>query len=149
MSSETWDIFKLREEWKNDSTIDKADPGLDSLKIPSLHAKYLNLLSEKRVNLQNLSKQLKVKERKLRDWIKGRNNGEELGRSVFQLELSTKEEERLRIESDPDYVEIKSKVDSCEECIIYIKDVISQINQRNYQIKNYIDFIKWSQGSHL
>ena len=142
------DLEELKESWKYDSHINKNDPGNESLNIPSLHSKYWNILSSKRLLLKKLQRELKIAERQLRDWIKGRNEGQELGRGTFQF-IVTKEEEKQRIETDPIYIRVKEKIELVEEEIEYIRGVIDMINGRSFQINNAIKFLAFSQGQYV
>ena len=46
-------LEQIQEMWKVDSVIDQIDLDKASLQTPSLHAKYLELLNEKRLSLKS------------------------------------------------------------------------------------------------
>ena len=48
-------LEEIQSMWKVDSVIDQIDLDKASLQTPSLHAKYLELLNEKRLSLKSVS----------------------------------------------------------------------------------------------
>lgn len=65
----------------------------------------------------------------------------------FELKLSSKEEYQLFIESDSTYVLILSLCLSTKEVLKYIDDVIDAIKSRGWEIKNYMEYMKFISGN--
>ena len=60
-------IAELQEEWARDSSIDETNLGSESAKIPKLHAKYLNLLVNAKLNARRAeSEYLRMRRNKYR-----------------------------------------------------------------------------------
>ena len=50
------------------------------------------------------------------------------------------------IEADEDVRKLQLKIDYIEQTILFLDSVLRQINNRNYQIKNAIDWEKFQAG---
>ena len=73
---------------------------------------------------------------------------EELDRLEWQpfLVKVLKSEVNSYIESDDDIIKLKETIALMEEKINYIDSVIRMINNRGFQIKSAIDWIKYKDG---
>ena len=49
-------LEELLDMWKEDSVIDKTEPSRELIKIPTLHSKYLNILSNNKLLSKNLQR---------------------------------------------------------------------------------------------
>ena len=143
------DLKTLQQEWKTDSKIDPLILGDQALGIPSLHSKYLALLSDEKVKFRKLTIEKKRLERKLSEYYHGKLDGKDIGREPYQCIVSTRSQLEKLLESDTDMIVIDDKVSESEEVILFIKEVIYSINGRSFVIKNYIDWNKWLNGGSL
>ena len=64
----------------------------------------------------------------------------------FPLKLKTKDEERTFIEADEEFRAKKTEVEYYETVVEYLQEVIKQVGQRNFQIKNAIEWRKFEAG---
>jgi hypothetical protein len=64
----------------------------------------------------------------------------------FDLKLTTKEEINMFIEGDDDVRKLQYKIEYVDQCLNYLDGVLRQINNRNFQIKNAIDWTKFQNG---
>ena len=64
----------------------------------------------------------------------------------FPLKLKTKDEERTFIEADEDIQKKKTEVEYYETVVDYLQEIVKQIGQRNFQIKNAIEWRKFEAG---
>lgn len=64
----------------------------------------------------------------------------------FPMKLNSKEEYQLYIESDPQYINIYTICQVVKEIISYIDSVLEVLNSRQWEIKYYLDYIKFSNG---
>jgi len=138
-------IDKIIEMWTVDSKIDDVELDTESLKIPSLHAKYLKLLYEQKLILKSLAIKRKTLTRVLSEYYKGDLNHpedlKELGRepwqrTVLKLDLPS------YIDSDKDMIKLLTKMSYQEEVVSLLEDILKSINNRGFQIKNGIEWRK-------
>jgi hypothetical protein len=71
---------------------------------------------------------------------------EEKGWEQFQGRL-LKNEISNYIETDDDYIKIKQNIVVQQEKINYLDSIIKQLNNRGFQIKNALDWLKFSHGT--
>jgi hypothetical protein len=65
--------------WKEDAQVDTVDLDTESLNIPNLHAKWLNILSKERLKLRSLNQKKKKLSKVLAEYYRGDlNNPEDL-----------------------------------------------------------------------
>lgn len=140
------DIKEYREEWQKDSKIDNTKIDLESLKISELHSKYLNFLSAERLRYRKLLEEKAKLEQKLTDYYEGVIDGKDIGREPFQLKLTTNSQITKRVQADKEYIACNLKISLVEESTLFLKEVLGSINQRSFNIKNYIEWCKFMGG---
>ena len=133
--------------WEKDSVIDKTEPGLEMLRIPNLHAKYLaqvtaNSLALKKLNIEYIQMK-KIKN----DYYLGRLSQEELKKHNFvPFQFILKSDIDLYLDADLDLEKITAKKIPHEEALSFCVAVIKELNSRTYQLRSYIDYLKFSSG---
>ena len=140
------DIDFVKEEWKKDSVMDQDLLDVESLKIPQLHSKYLNFLSD--VRLIKIKKEQEYK-RLLRDkfeYYTGKADAEIYQKNPFDLKI-LKQDVQLYIESDEEIQKSLNILNYYKEMTFLIEKILECINTRGFQIKNSIDWQKFMQGS--
>lgn len=135
-------------EWDKDSKIDETELGNESVKIPNIHNKYLKIFLAERVTLFKLKAERNRLKRKLLEYYLGEMGKEELAEidrdQIYKKIL--KNEVDVYIDSDDLMVEMTLKVAVQEEKVNYIESIIKSINNRGFQIKNAIDWAKFTMG---
>jgi len=138
-------IDKIIEMWTVDSKIDDVELDTESLKIPSLHAKYLKLLYEQKLRLKSLAIKRKTLTRVLSEYYKGDLNHpedlKELDREPWQRTV-LKQDLPSYIDSDKDMIKLLTRMSYQEEVVSLLEDILKSINNRGFQIKNGIEWRK-------
>ena len=138
-------IEKIIESWTIDSKIDDVELDTESLKIPTLHAKYLKLLYEQKLKLKSLILKRKTLTRVLSEYYKGDLNHpddlKELNREPWQRTV-LKQDLPSYIDSDDDMIKLLTKISYQEEVVSLLEDILKSINNRGFQIKNGIEWRK-------
>ena len=141
-------LEEIQELWNRDREIDITELATESIRIPQIHDKYLKIYVDEKIKLRklqlNLAKIFKMKS----DYYSGRMSQEELDRLEWQpfLVKVLKGEVNSYVESDDDIIKLKETIALMEEKINYIDSVIRMINNRGFQIKSAIDWIKYKDG---
>ena len=136
----------LQDQWKIDSKLDDDLHDNDSLAIPQLHMKYMEFHNT--FSLMKKEKELDMK-RLIKDkWLyyKGKAPSSVYKEMPFDFKLTTKEEINMFIESDDDIMKLQYRIDYIEQTLLYLDSVLRMINNRNFQIKNAIDWEKFKNG---
>ena len=141
-------LEQLMEEWRKDAPIDSTELGVASMKVPELHAKYLKLYFEERRKLKAYEFQGKDLSLKKYEYYNGRLSQEELDELNWEpfAKRLLKNEIEMYIDSDKDIIQNNVRLVNQKEKLSFLEEVIKNINQRNFQIKNAIDWKKFTNG---
>ena len=136
----------LQEMWKKDSVIDTDLYCEESTKIPQLHMRYMEFHNT--FSLMKKERELEMKRLIREKWLyyKGKAPSKVYKEVPFDLKLTTKEEISMFIESDEDICKLQYKIDYIEQMLTFLDGVLRQIGNRNFQIKNAIDWEKFKNG---
>jgi|SRR6056300_408715 len=136
-------LEQIIEEWRKDALFDDTELDNEALKVPSLHNKYLKLLSQSRLTLRKLKIERKRLSKILREYYLGNLNNEQdladIGREPWTLTV-LKTDVKDYIDTDEDMIALDTKVEYTEEKIEVIQEIMKMINARGFQINNAI---KW------
>ena len=132
--------------WKKDSVIDGDLYCEESTKIPQLHMKYMEFHNT--FSLMKKEKELDMRRLIKEKWLyyKGKAPSSVYKEMPFDFKLTTKEEINMFIESDDDIIKLQYRIDYIEQILLYLDSVLRMINNRNFQIKNAIDWEKFKNG---
>lgn len=141
-------LDQLMEEWRKDSAIDSTELGQASMKVPELHSKYLKVYFEERRKLKAHEFSSKDLFLKKYEYYNGKMSQEELDEMSWEpfMKRLMKNEIDMYLESDKDIVQTNIRIVSQKEKLAFLEEVIKNINQRNFQIKNAIDWKKFTNG---
>lgn len=141
-------LEELFDMWATDARIDSTRLDRESLDIPILHHKYLRLFSIERRSLTRMETALKgLKAAKARFFTEGpdeetREKGWKLpprGR-ILKAEVSS------YVESDREVIELGVRVAEQGELVAALQEIVRSISNRNFIIKNSIDYLKFTNG---
>lgn len=141
-------LEEIQELWNRDREIDISELATESIRIPQIHDKYLKIYVDEKIKLRKLHLNLAKISKMKSDYYSGRMSQEELDRLEWQpfLVKVLKGEVNSYVESDDDIIKLKETIALMEEKINYIDSVIRMINNRGFQIKSAIDWIKYKDG---
>ena len=140
-------LSEIQDQVKRDLKINDLELDIESLRIPSLHIKYLQFLTENSLKLKKANGELA--DLKRNKWIYYTGKASEdvyKEKGDFPLKLKTKDEERTFIEADEEIQKKKTEVEYYETVVDYLQEIVKQIGQRNFQIKNAIEWRKFEAG---
>jgi len=139
-------LDEVQEMWQRDSVIDPDNLHDESLKIPQLHSKYYTiynttiLLREKARETYN-----KVKLERY-NYYTGKATAEVYAEEPFPYKVRDKEALQRHMDADERLNKIDLKIRYYDVILKFLEEVIKMISNRNYSIKNAIDFMKFTAG---
>ena len=139
------DIRKMVEK---DMVIDDSELDLESLKIPQLHNKYLNLFHDERILLRKLEVERRELIRDKWEFYSGKMSEEEVTRrgwEPFQLKV-LKQDLDMYIQSDSDVTKIDDRITLQKEKVDYLASIVKSISGRGWEIKNAIEWRRFTSG---
>lgn len=142
-------IEKLYEEWAKDGEIDIANISMNSADIPKLHNKYFRWYTEEGLKLKKLKADYKVLVKLKTDYYNGNLDVEELKEYGWEPQplRILRQDIPTYIESDKDIIEHSLRIGLQEATVEYLESIIRQINNRNFILKNIIDWEKFRTGA--
>lgn len=142
-------LTELQESWAKDSKIDETNLGRAAAKTPELHAKYLNLLSSARLQFRKAeSDYLRLRRVKYR-YFRGeltRQELEQLGWDQYQGAKPIKNEMDEFISTDDDLLTAQDKLEYLRTVQNQLEFILKSINSRTWDIKNSIEWTKFTNG---
>ena len=139
----------IQELWHRDREIDYTELGTESIRIPLIHDKYLKIFTDERIRLKGVEFELSKMVRTKTEYYSGKMSQEELERRGWEQYLGRllKNEIANYIESDDDVNKLKQQIVVLQEKVNYLDSVIRMINNRGFQIKNALDWLKFTNGN--
>lgn len=141
------------EELKNiiqkDLKIDETALDKESANTPQLHNKYLIFYMDEKMRLKKLEGEAAQLKRNLWLYYTGRISQEELTRlgwEPFELNVLKTEADDL-IKSDLQWIKMDERMSFQKEKVEYLESVVKIIQNRQWQIRAMIDWIKFTQGA--
>lgn len=142
-------LSELQQFWEKDSAIDETDLGHTSSSTPLLHSKYLNFLSQAKLQLRMVtSKFLRLRRDKIR-YYKGEMTREELierNWSQYQGIKPLKSEMNEVLQLDEDMIQLEDKVVYLETVVQFLESIMKSIASRTWDVKNSIEWVKIQNG---
>ena len=136
----------IKSQWAEDSKLDNDLLDNESTKIPQLHSKYLNYLSDVRLIKIRKEQEYKTLIREKFEYYTGKADDVVYQENPFDLKV-LKQDVPMYMDADPEIQNITSRINYYEEIIFFLEKVIQQLNNRTFQIKNSIEWQKFMQGS--
>ena len=136
-------LSEIQEMWAADCKIDQLNLGPESTKTPELHAKYLNLLSNSKLQLRKAEADyFRMKRTKLR-YYRGELTREELkeyGWDQYQGLKPLKNEMDDVLQCDEDLIKIQDKIDYVKAVLYKLEQILRSLNSRTWDIKSAIEW---------
>lgn len=140
------DLETIQKMWEKDSHIDIDEIHNESIQVSQLHAKYYDILN----NLILLRARAKQQEKNIRheryEYYTGKADPEVYIENPFPKKIRDKETLQKYLDADEKLSEIVLKMEYYDVMVSYLESIIKQIFNRSYQIKNSIEWHKFTAG---
>lgn len=143
-------IDNIIDLWSEDVKMDNTELDNESLKIPNLHAKWLGILTKERQKLRRLDIKKKELAKKLGDYYQGHMTEEELkdfGREPYLGKAPIKTLLHTYVDGDTEMIELTLRVSYQQEMVDTVEEIMKAINGRQWNIRNAIDWKKFTQAT--
>ncbi len=141
-------IEDIVEMWTSDTKIDSTELASESLKIPTLHNKYYRVFLEERLRLKKMESEMKsLKLDKYEFYTLGpTKESHEKGWQLPAKGIILKHDIPMYMDADKDIIEMNLKVAYQNEKVELLETIIKSISNRNFIIKNAIDWNRFVMG---
>ena len=140
------DLDTIQKMWEQDSIIDPDNLHTESLNIPILHSKYFEIYNTIILLKKKAEQQKKNIRHQRYEYFTGKADPDVYLENPFPKKIRDKETLQGYLDSDEKLSQSSLKVDYYDVMLSYLQDIMKMIHQRNYQIKNAIDFQKFASG---
>lgn len=143
-------LDELLTMWESDSAIDSNHLDVSSIDTAKLHSKYLKLLVN--VRLRKSKSEMDLNELRRLKWryYRGemtRQELQDLNWEPWQYAKPLKVELDEILKSDADMLQKQARIDYLTTMYDTITSIMQQIKQRDWQIRNAVDFKKFLAGT--
>ena len=139
-------LDELQAKAEKDLTIDDTELDLESLKTPQLHSQYLKTYSTYALMLKKAEGDYSKLHIKKWLFFTGKAEPQEYKDKNFDLKVLRQDVDKF-IDSDDDIIKQRQKVEYLKQICGYCESTLKQINNRTFQIKNAIEWKKFTMGS--
>ena len=140
-------LEQVLKHWEKDTVIDQTEPGKELLKIPTLHNKYLSILTKHKIASKKAHFDY-LRMRKVRlDYYSGRLSQDELaeyGWEPFQFVLKT--DINAYLEADANLIKLLEKKVYHEETVGVLESIMNELKQRTWQLREFISWERFIGG---
>ena len=140
------DLESIQEMWKKDSDIDRDNLHEESLKIPSLHAKYFELYNTIFLLRKKAEQQKKNIRHERYEYYSGKADPDVYIENPFPKKIRDKDTMQKYLDADERLSGVSLKIDYYDTMLRFLEEILKQITNRTYQIKNAIEFMRFNAG---
>jgi hypothetical protein len=132
--------------WKKDSVIDPDNLHEESLKIPQLHSKYHNIHNMITLLRERARETYSTVYLERHNYYTGKAPAEVYVENPFPYKVRDKDALQRHIDADERLNKLDMKIRYYNVMLKFLEDIIKTIHNRGFQIKNSIDFMKFTAG---
>ena len=140
------DLDSIQRMWEKDSKIDLDNLHTESLNVPMLHAKYFELYN----NIVLLKKKAEQQKKNIRheryEYFSGKADPDVYVHNPFPKKIRDKETMQKYLDADEKLSAVSLKVEYYDTMLNYLESILKVIQNRTYQIKNAIEFMRFNAG---
>ena len=140
------DLESIQEMWKKDSHINMDNLHDESIKVPALHAKYFEIYNTVILLRKKAEHTRKNVRHERYEYFTGKADPEVYVESPFPKKVRDKDTLQKYLDADDKLSQISLKVEYYDVTLNYLESILKVIQNRTYQIKNAIDFLKFQAG---
>ena len=139
-------LEKIQEMWERDAVIDPDNLHDESLKIPQLHSKYYtvyNTITLLREKARESYSKIKLERH---NYYTGKATAEEYIENPFPYKVREKDAIQRHLEADEKLNTIDMKIKYYDVTLKFLEEIIRNVSNRTYQIKNAIEWQQFQSG---
>ena len=140
------DLDDLQKMWEKDSIIDKDNLHDESLNIPCLHAKYFDIYNKIFLLRKRAEQQRKNIRHERYEYFSGKADPEVYVENPFGKKIRDKDTMQKYLDADEKLSNTSLKIDYYDTMLVYLESILKVIQNRTYQIKNAIEFMRFNAG---
>ena len=139
-------LDSIQEMWEKDAKIDRDNLHEESFNIPSLHAKYFELYNTIFLLRKKAEQQRKNIRHERYEYFSGKADPEVYQKDPFGKKIRDKDTMQKYLDADEKLSNSSLKIDYYDTMLVYLESILKVIQNRTFQIKNAIEFMRFNSG---
>ena len=139
-------LDSIQEMWEKDAKIDRDTLHEESLNIRSLHAKYFEIYNTIFLLRKKAEQQRKNIRHERYEYFSGKADPEVYVENPFGKKIRDKDTMTKYLDADDKLSNASLKIDYYDAMLTYLESILKVIQNRTYQIKNAIEFMRFNAG---
>ena len=143
-------LGEIQTEWKNDSKINQLELGDEAVRTATLHAKYLTVLSNVKLQLRKAESDYNNMRRLKYRYYRGeltQSELEKLNLPQYMGNKPLKNEMEEFMSCDVDLNMLTDKIEYYKTVVFTLEQILRSINSRTWDIKSAIEWNKFTNGA--
>jgi hypothetical protein len=142
----TFDLDTIQGMWEKDAKIDRDNLHDESLNIPSLHAKYFQIYNTIFLLRKKAEQQRKNIRHERYEYFSGKADPDVYIQNPFPKKIRDKDTMTKYLDADEKLSNSSLKIEYYDTMLTYLESILKVIQNRTYQIKNAIEFMRFNAG---
>ena len=142
----TFDLDTIQEMWEKDAKIDRDNLHDESLNILSLHAKYFQIYNTIFLLRKKAEQQRKNIRHERYEYFSGKAEPDVYIQNPFPKKIRDKDTMTKYLDADEKLSNASLKIEYYDTMLTYLESILKVIQNRTYQIKNAIEFMRFNAG---
>ena len=142
----TFDLDTIQDMWEKDAKIDRDNLHDESLNIPSLHAKYFQIYNTIFLLRKKAEQQRKNIRHERYEYFSGKADPDVYKQNPFPKKIRDKDTMTKYLDADEKLSNSSLKIEYYDTMLTYLESILKVIQNRTYQIKNAIEFMRFNAG---
>ena len=138
-------LVELQNEADRDLKIDDTELDLESIRTPQLHNKYLKLFTKYSLQLKKVKDDYDGLYKFKWEYYTGKSTMEVYQAEPFDLKV-LKSDVHIYLNADEELQKLGQRQEYLNVVVVYIERVLREINNRNWNIRNTIEWKKFLHG---
>ena len=139
-------LDKIQEMWQRDSVIDPDNLHDESLNIPQLHSKYYTVYNTITLLREKAREQYNITRLERYNYYTGKAPAEVYIEEPFGYKVREKDDIQRYMDADEKVQEIDLKIRYYDTSLKFLEEIIKNVSNRTFQIKNAIEWNKFQAG---
>ena len=142
----TFNLDTIQEMWEKDAKIDRDNLHDESLNIPSLHAKYFQIYNTIFLLRKKAEQQRKNIRHERYEYFSGKADPDVYIQNPFPKKIRDKDTMTKYLDADEKLSNASLKIEYYDTMLTYLESILKVVQNRTYQIKNAIEFMRFNAG---
>jgi len=142
----TFDLDTIQDMWEKDAKIDRDNLHDESLNIPSLHAKYFQIYNTIFLLRKKAEQQRKNIRHERYEYFSGKADPDVYIKNPFPKKIRDKDTMTKYLDADEKLSNASLKIEYYDTMLTYLESILKVVQNRTYQIKNAIEFMRFNAG---